>query len=101
MKTARVTVQWQRGLHMLTGLAQRFRSSIRLRLGTRIADARSILNLMLLSATLGTSLDIEATGTDEHEAVQAVEEFFASPITGESRASEKLPETRRADSVGA
>lgn len=85
----------------LVRLAQRFRSSIRLRLGTRIADARSILNLMLLSATLGTALDIEAAGADEHEAVQAVEEFFASPITGESRAVEELPGNRSTDSARA
>lgn len=93
MITTRVTIRWQRGLHMLTAarlvrLAQRFHSSIRLRLGTRMADARSILSLMLLSATLGTSLDIEAAGNDEHEAVRAVEEFFASPTAGEDRASE-------------
>jgi len=73
----------------LVRLAQQFRSSIRLRLGTRMADARSILSLLLLSATLGTSLDIEAAGNDEHEAVQAVEEFFANPIPGEVPASEK------------
>ena len=72
----------------LVRLAQRFHSSIRLRLGTRIADARSILSLMLLSATLGTSLDIEAAGNDEHEAVQAVEEFFANPVVGESQSTE-------------
>lgn len=69
----------------LVSLAQRYRSSIRLRLGTRIADARSILNLLLLSATLGTSLDIEAAGADEHEAVQALEDFFASQNPGGDR----------------
>lgn len=91
MMTTRVTVRWQRGLHMLTAarlvrLAQRFHSSIRLRLGTRMADARSILNLMLLSANLGASLDIEAAGNDEHEAVAAVEDFFATGHVGDDHA---------------
>jgi phosphotransferase system HPr (HPr) family protein len=88
MKTARVTVRWQRGLHMLTAarlvqLAQRFHSSIHLRLGTRMADARSILNILLLNATLGTSLDIEASGRDELEALQALEDFLGNPGGGE------------------
>ena len=91
MKTTRVTVRWQRGLHMLTAarlvrLAQRFHSSIRLRLGTRMADARSIISLMLLSASLGASLDIEAAGKDEHEAVAAVEDFFATGPVGDDQA---------------
>jgi phosphotransferase system HPr-like phosphotransfer protein len=34
---------------------------------------------MILSAGLGASLDIEAIGSDEQEAVQAVEEFFLNP----------------------
>jgi phosphotransferase system HPr (HPr) family protein len=70
-------------------LAQRFHSSIRLRLGTRIADARSILGVMLLSATLGTALDIEAAGNDECEAVRALEELFTSPIAGEDQSEER------------
>jgi phosphotransferase system HPr (HPr) family protein len=47
-----------------------------------MADARSVLSLMILSASLGTALDIEATGNDECEAVRAVEEFFAGPDGG-------------------
>jgi phosphotransferase system HPr (HPr) family protein len=72
----------------LVRLAQGFHSRILLRLGTRMADARSIISLMLLSATLGTSLEIEAAGNDEHEAVQAVEEFFASQRPGDRAAAE-------------
>ena len=94
MKTTRVTIRWPRGLHMRTAgrlvqLARRFRSEIRLRLGTRMADARSILSLMILSASLGADLDIEAFGKDEHEAVQAVEEFFANPGDGDDLPSEE------------
>jgi phosphotransferase system HPr (HPr) family protein len=81
MKTARVTVKWHAGLHMraaakLVHLARRFRSRISIRLGSRIADARSILSIMILSAGLGSPLDIEASGDDEHEAIQAVEAYF-------------------------
>ena len=84
MKTTHVTVQWPHGLHArpaakLVGLARRFRSRIRLRLGTRLADARSILHIIVLSAGLGMALVIEADGVDEQEAIQAVEEFFREP----------------------
>jgi len=94
MKTTRVTIRWERGLHMQTAarlvrLAQRFHSHIQLRLGTRIADARSILNLLILSASLGASVDIDAVGNDEHEAVRAVEEFFANPDGGDSSSLEE------------
>ena len=94
MKTARITIRWPRGLHMreagrLVQLAQRFRSEIRLRLGTRIADPRSILSLMILSANLGADLDIEAAGNDEREAVKAVEEFFTNPGNGDDLALEE------------
>jgi phosphotransferase system HPr (HPr) family protein len=72
----------------LVRLVQRFHSSIQLRLGTRMADARSILNILLLSATLGTSLDIEASGRDELEAVQALKDFFGNPGRGEDCVTE-------------
>jgi phosphotransferase system HPr (HPr) family protein len=84
MKTIRVRVQQPGGLHLreatrLARLAQRFHSRILLRLGTRLADARSVLSLLILSAGLGAALDVEATGLDEVEAVQAVGQFFADP----------------------
>lgn len=89
MRHTLVTVQWGSGLHLrpaarLVHLARGFRSEIRLRLGGTVADARSILSILLLSAGLGTALDIEASGTDEREAIQAVQQFFdTSPDDGD------------------
>lgn len=81
MKRSRVKVQWRSGLHLrpaarLVRLASKFRSEIRVRFGSRLADARSILSILLLSAGLGSSLDIEALGADEHDAIAAVEALF-------------------------
>jgi phosphotransferase system HPr (HPr) family protein len=42
-----------------------------------VADARSILSILILCATLGATLDIEASGPDEREVIEAVEAFFA------------------------
>ncbi len=81
MRQTKVTVPWDSGLHLrpaaqLIHLARGYQSEIRLRRGGKIADARSILGVLLLSAGLGTALDIEAAGVDEGEAILAVQRFF-------------------------
>lgn len=81
MKSKRVTVRWPAGLHLraaahLVQLARRFQSRILVRVGSQMADARSILSIMILAATLGATLVIEASGDDEHEAIQAVVAYF-------------------------
>ena len=43
-----------------------------------MADARSVLGILILCAGLGTTLEIEASGPDEREAIRAVDTFFAS-----------------------
>ena len=83
MKTTTVIVPWQEGMHLrragsLVKLATQFRSSIVCRLGERVADARSVLSILILCAGLGATLEIEASGPDEREAIQAVDTFFAS-----------------------
>jgi phosphocarrier protein len=83
MKRSQLTVQWRDGLHIrpaarLVRLAQNFRSSIVLRANGRIADARSILSVMLLCAALGTVIDVDASGADEEQALRAVENAFVS-----------------------
>jgi phosphotransferase system HPr (HPr) family protein len=56
----------------------RFRSSILCRLGEKVADGRSVINILILCAGLGATLEIEASGPDEREAIQAVDAFFES-----------------------
>ena len=43
----------------------RFRSSLLCRLGEKVADVRSVLNILILCASLGATLEIEASGPDE------------------------------------
>jgi phosphocarrier protein HPr len=83
MKTTVVTVQWEDGIHLrragsIAKLAARFRSSILCRLEGKVADARSILSIIILCAGLGATLEIEASGPDEREAIQAIDAFFSS-----------------------
>ena len=81
MQSTRVTIRWPHGLHArpaarLVRLARSFRSRIWLRLGNRLADARSILHVIVLSASLGAAIEVEVDGVDEQEAIRAVEDFF-------------------------
>lgn len=64
----------------LVRLAQEFESDIRIHFRSRRADARSILSLLLLSATRNTPLEIEADGKDEEQAIAAIEKFFRANI---------------------
>jgi len=41
-----------------------------------MADARSIIAIMLLCASLGTTLDFEISGDDEDAVVASVSEMF-------------------------
>lgn len=80
---SKLVVRWREGLHLrpaarLVGLAKRFTSTIRIHAGERAADARSIMQVLLLSASLGTPMLIEADGQDEADAVKALTEFFAN-----------------------
>lgn len=83
MKKVRVVVPWQEGLHLrpaanLVRTAKNFRSKISLKCGGKMADLRSILSIISLCATMGTAIDVEAMGDDEHDATRAVEQVFSS-----------------------
>ncbi len=83
MKSCQVIVRWQEGLHLrraarLVLAARQFRSTLHLTCAGKIADARSILSLLALCATMGTPLNLEAVGDDEQAAVQAIERVFLS-----------------------
>ncbi len=95
MKRARVSVPWKEGLHLrvaadLVTRAQKFRSSITLKVKEQVADAGSIFSILMLCATLGAVVDIEVSGDDEEAAFDAVASVFQLP-NGE------LPEESRPD----
>jgi phosphocarrier protein HPr len=81
MRRAKVIVPWQEGLHArpaarLVRLARRSKSAIVLKVGSKIADARSVLALLLLSAAAGTVVDLEASGEDEDTALNSITNLF-------------------------
>lgn len=83
MKSSQVLVRWQQGIHLRAAVdvvrrSQGFKSDILLKFGGKVADAKSILSILILCAAMGSLLDVEATGPDEREALQALENVFAA-----------------------
>ena len=70
------------GLHAraaakLIDLASGFESGIRIGRDGREADAKSIMQVMMLAASKGTSIEVVARGPDAAEAVEAIERLVA------------------------
>jgi phosphoenolpyruvate-protein phosphotransferase len=90
MVEQRVIVANRLGLHaraagVLVRAAGVFASAVRLERTDQAvqADAKSILNVMTLSATRGTELRLVAEGPDEAEAVAALSQLFADGFSEE------------------
>lgn len=84
MKSSEVKIPWAEGLHArpasrLVRIANSFSSTIQLKCGQKIANGRSILGVLLLAASLGATIQIEASGADEEAALDAVCRIFDSP----------------------
>lgn len=58
-------------------LAGSFTSQIRVSRGDKTMDGKSILGLLLLSASRGTVIEITADGPDEEAAIQALTSLVA------------------------
>ncbi len=81
MKTTQVKVRWTQGLNLrpaaqIVEVARRFHSQIQLRFGSQVASATSVINLLILCATLNATVEIEAQGDDEQAALDAIAQCF-------------------------
>jgi phosphocarrier protein HPr len=84
MVECRVVVVNRLGLHaraasQVVRLASQFQSAIKLERedGSAVADAKSILSVLMLAAARGTELRATAEGDDEEEALGQLCELFA------------------------
>ncbi|MDO6514159.1 MULTISPECIES: HPr family phosphocarrier protein [unclassified Neptuniibacter] len=69
------------GLHAraaakLIGVTSRFSSEILLEKDGRAVDGKSIMSVMMLAASKGTTLTVKITGNDEESAMSAIEELI-------------------------
>jgi len=88
MKQTQFRVPWEKGLHLrpasqLVRLAKASKSVICLRVGEKVADARSILAILLLCAAAKMVVDVEITGEDEDAVLTSVTSVFNQSAPGE------------------
>jgi len=81
MNQQTVTIQNKLGLHarasaLLSDTANKFQSSITLQFKSRNIDAKSILAVMTMGATLGAQIELITEGPDEDRAAEIIVELF-------------------------
>tara|TARA_Y100000768_G_scaffold50459_1_gene32893 strand:- start:5811 stop:6080 length:270 start_codon:yes stop_codon:yes gene_type:complete len=69
------------GLHAraaakVVSTANSYKSSITLKKDNKNADAKSIMKILMLSASKGSSIDIIIDGNDQDEAMRAIVKLF-------------------------
>ena len=73
----RITIVNKLGLHAraaakIVTLTNKYKSNVQIKNGEKVADAKSIMKLLMLSAPKGTELTIIANGDDESSAVKSL-----------------------------
>ena len=81
MITKKLTNLNKLGLHAraaakLVSTANKFESTIIITKDGKNADARSIMKLLMLSASQGSSISIEVNGSDQNDAMKSIERLF-------------------------
>ncbi len=78
MQRKKIDIINQLGLHAraamkLVNTASRYQSETLIRYNKREINAKSIMNVMVLAAGQGSTIELIITGDDEQEALQAIE----------------------------
>ena len=81
MITKKLTIQNKLGLHAraaakVVSTANEFESTIIITKDKKNADARSIMKLLMLSASQGSRVSVEVDGVDQKDAMKSIEKLF-------------------------
>ena len=81
MITKKLMVLNKLGLHAraaakVVSTANKFESTIIITKDGKNADARSIMKLLMLSASQGSSISVEVNGSDQNDAMKSIERLF-------------------------
>lgn len=81
MKKEEIVLKNETGLHArpaseLVKIANKFKSNIEIKVGEKIANAKSILAIMSLGIKTNTNIEIECEGEDEEIALKEIVEAF-------------------------
>lgn len=76
-----ITISNKLGLHArasakLTKLAGSFKSDVFMSRGDRRINAKSIMGVMMLAAGLGAEVELETSGADEQQAMEALRQLI-------------------------
>ena len=76
------------GLHAraaakVVSIANKFKSKIIFVKDDKNADARSIMKLLMLSASKGSSINVEIDGIDQNDAMSSIEKLFRNKFDEE------------------
>ena len=80
-----VTILNRLGLHArpamsLVDLSNQFQCAVKVSKDSQTVDGKSIMQVMMLAATQGTKLEIEAAGPDAEQAIAQLEKLFSTPF---------------------
>ena len=81
MITKKLTIQNKLGLHAraaakVVSTANEFESTIIITKDKKNADARSIMKLLMLSASQGSRISVKVDGVDQKDAMKSIEKLF-------------------------
>ena len=81
MKEKKLKITNRLGLHAraaakIVALTTKFNSKITIANGKKVADAKSIMKILMLAAPRNTELKINTNGKDEIKAMNALESLF-------------------------
>lgn len=78
----RIPIRSYQGLHarpaaLFCRVANRFKSTVQVRKGRRVVDGKSIMGLLTLAASRGSSIEVTAQGPDARELLRVLEQLVA------------------------
>lgn len=79
----KLTIVNETGMHarpasQFVALLNGFKSDIQILKGTRTANAKSIINVLSLALVQGSEITVRASGVDELEAMNKIEDFIVT-----------------------
>ena len=79
----KLTIVNETGMHarpasQFVALLNGFKSDIQIVKGTRTANAKSIINVLSLALVQGSEIIVKASGVDEVEAMNSIENFIVT-----------------------
>ncbi len=78
----RLYIRSRQGLHarpaaLFVQVANRFKSVVRVRRGKQEVDGKSIMGVLTLAASRGSTIEVVTRGPDAHEAMGALEQLLS------------------------